>query len=514
MNILLKNCLSYLILQTERRDKNVINDVVEGLEELIKLKQIKINEDVEVCLNNTKYFKLDYFLHNYNMGFYANYKLTKLLIDNNCYDNLSKHDFLMLTLNIVSEKNNMDMLSLFLSTIPKEKLLDFLEIKKNEDNSNREKIYFHCFYNPSYLSTLKEQLPYNFLVKNYASFDFFNLQKTSLKLDIKKLYEIESILNGFFTCKNKKGKYFYEQIINDSPENTLAMCKNLPSFLYGQEKNIEKIIIEHIKNKKNHNRKFELSLFLENWYSVTNEGEDLLTILVRDPYFNFKNKDALQLISLISNDELLKNYVINREKNLLLELAKYCVFDKEIITKTLSVLPELKNKSSKGEQVLDVVFNDLSEKSLISKKIFFLKNISDELILGKEPESVIHFFVSEVENEYLCTDFHKMLIEIIKKMNNINKKVKIIDQELLENLSFWRKNKIALHRCKEATDIIDSIINSGLPVDIIKRFKSMERIMSNEKTLKITNIALEKVMLLEENKTKKYNNVPLSKKRI
>lgn len=563
MNILLKNLLLYLNSDKKRHMKNVLD----GLDRLVELKEIDVdNLDVselnirnyteEKDIDNLEellvYYNSEEPSAELNQFLMKHYKKTPEPLEflTSLYDKL---------INNVEDEKIIQVLQL----LPDEKLFEYLsiqprsyysfyeEVKKidkeldsiifnryrnNDENIdleekkkecelkikkiNNEKhiykiqqqIYKFLLQRPEKLSFFAQYLTPDFFKINYANIDFNGSESEKINLEYYKMMDVENILPGFSRTPHLSGKPLYLMFAGEDLWYIKTYIGKDEFFNKEELKSIDNIAIESILSPSNYkNSHYRLSTLFEidQWYLVpTNKNIDMVSFAIENLCNQSDFSYFEDIIEEIKHDEQLKQYIMQRKENIIVEMLKFSKYKISLYNSLVKILPDLQNKNPHENNLLD----DISSlcrmnKGVFSKKIKVIEKVPDLLLFGNTPETLINFFIKEKWNDYENTSketnlLTEILVDRIKKYND---KWGIVEKNLFENLYNWEKlmNKTSLYKIhyadqnKMAQAIKDTFKESGLSPEILTRFPTVREMMRDDTKKQIIQITFEKMKLEE-----------------
>lgn len=564
MNILLKNLLLYLNQDKKRHMKNVLA----GLDRLVELKEIDVdNLDVsELNIRNYTEEKdidnLEELLIHYNSEepsaelnqfLMKHYKKTPEPLEfltslyNKLIKNDSENEKVIHVLELLSKEQLIEYLSIQprsyysfyeeIKKIDKEiDLIDFNRYKTNHDmvdvedkrkdfeeqikKINNEKhvyemqqqIYKFLLQHTEKLSFFAQYINPDFFKTNFANIDFSSSSSEKINLEYYKVMSVEDVLPGFSRTLHLSGRPLYLMFAGEDLFYIKTYIGKDEFFNKEELKSIDNIAIDSILSPSNYkNSHYRLStLFeIEQWYLVpTNKNIDMVSFAIEKLCNQSDFSYFEDIIEEIKNDDKLKQYIMQRKENIIVEMLKASKYKISLYNNLVKILPELQTKDPYENNLLDDISSLYGmNKGVFAKKTKVIEKIPDLLLFGNNPETLINFFIKEKWNDRENTSketnlLTEMLVDRIKKYND---KWEVVEKNLFENLYNWEKlmNKTSLYKIHYADQnemaqaIKDTFKESGLNPEILTRFPTVREMMKSEIKKQIIQITFEKMKLEE-----------------
>lgn len=582
MNILLKNLLLYLNADKKRHMKNVLA----GLDRLIELKEIEVHnlnvselnirnyteeKDIDNLEELLVYYNADEPSAELNQFLMKHYKKTPEPLEfltslyNELIKNDSENEKVIQVLELLSKEQLIEYLSIqprsyysFYEEVKKiDKEIDFIDFNRYKTNDdmvdvedkrkgfeeqikkiNNEKhvyemqqqIYKFLLQHTEKLSFFAQYINPDFFKTNFANIDVSSHSSAKIKLEYYKIMSIEDILPGFSRTLHLSGKPLYLVFAGEELGYIKTYIGKDEFFNKEELKSIDKMAIESILSPSNYkNSHYRLSTLFEidQWYLVpTNKNIDMVSFAIENLCNQSDFSYFEDIIEEIKHDEQLKQYIMQRKENIIVEMLKFSKYKISLYNSLVKILPDLQNKNPHENNLLD----DISSlcrmnKGVFSKKIKVIEKVPDLLLFGDNPEALINFFIKEKWNDYENTSketnlLTEILVDRIKKYND---KWGIVEKNLFENLYNWEKlmNKTSLYKIhyadqnKMAQAIKDTFKESGLSPEILTRFPTVREMMRDDTKKQIIQITFEKMKLEEMlSIAPEQNSEPNKRKRI
>lgn len=563
MNILLKNLLLYLNQDKKRHMKNVLA----GLDRLVELKEINVhNLDVsELNIRNYTEEKdidnLEELLIHYNSEepsaelnqfLMKHYKKTPEPLEflTSLYDKLINNvedEKIMQVLKLLPEEKLFEYLSIqprsyysFYDEVKKiDKELDsivFNRYKNNDENVDLEEKRKECelkikkINNEKHVYEMQQQI-YKFLLQhteklsfftqyltpdffriNYANIDFDRSGSEKINLEYYKMMDIENILPGFSRTPHLSERPLYLMFAGEDLWYIKTYIGKDEFFNKEELKSINNIAIDSILSPSNYkNSHYRLStLFeIEQWYLVpTNKNIDMVSFAIENLCNQSDFSYFEDIVEEIKNDEQLKQYIMQRKENIIVEMLKASKYKISLYNNLVKILPELQSKNPHENNLLDDISSLYQmNKGVFSKKTKVIEKVPDLLLFGDNPETLINFFIKEKWNdrENASKETNLLTEMLVDRIRKYNDKWEIVEKNLFENLYNWEKlmNKTSLYKIHYADQnemaqaIKDTFKESGLSPEILTRFPTVKEMMKSEIKKQIIQITFEKMKLEE-----------------
>lgn len=367
----------------------------------------------------------------------------------------------------------------------------------------------------------------DYVEKNFANI----IRKKNEK--IIKLLNTNSELNDI---ENNKGESLVEKLVSNFPDKYIAGIEDEEEKNKWTEwyfKNYFEKENPSISRKSEEDSNVQILLSNKEWYKMICGSEDILSVLIKDEY-----KKEIILIELRNKNLLLKEHILKRDKNLLIEylsknpenalLKEYNILQKR--------LPELLTRESNSEGVLDSMI-DGSIQTLYKTSAFyaFLKTLPSAMLLTGSSDRLLNWaneipfykvIGKDKKEKDIYSDLFSLSLSKIDSSFERNKEGGFADPKVEEariKLCMQRniRNLIELSYSKipKQEEVIREIEQFKLPVEKLINFPLIQELISSnrlpEDYLQKLIASKEKEILSESlSSSEKMENYQVNKKRI